>query len=98
MQLEIIYTFDKGQKARTLPFAPILLEDRKQFFEYATSLLTGEEKETLVKMSCCLYFDIGLQLDKTHWYDARNGKFWHNEIVELMKEIWAINSIVPVIN
>lgn len=97
MQLEIINTFEWGQKKELLPFAPILLNDRKQFFEYVTSLLTGEEKETLVKISCCIYFAIGLKLDETHWYEEANGKFWQSDIIALMKEIWAINSIVPLI-
>ena len=98
MQLEIIYTFEEGQQIKTLPFAQCLLNDKKEFFEFATSLLEGEEKEKLVKMSCCIYYAVGLKVESTHWYTECKGKFWQDDINQLMLDVWAIRSTAKIIS
>lgn len=95
MQLEVIFTFeDAPQRIETYPFVQCVLQNKKPFFEFVTSLLSGKEKESLVKISCCIYYAIGFNPPPNHWYHEHDGKFYFEEIKELMLEIWAIKSTV----
>lgn len=103
MQLDVIFTFDEIQKETnhsqiriTYPFHPLLVNEKKVFFEFVTSMLTGEQKEHLVKISTCVYFALGLP--EPEWFKESNGKFYRDEIVSLMSDVWAIKSLTEPIN
>jgi hypothetical protein len=97
MQLEVIYTFfDSPQQIQTLPLIEYLLKDKKTLFEFVTTSLITEEKETLCKISCCVYDAAGIECPD--WYKQQNGKFYDNDIRPLMKHVWAINCTYEPIN
>ncbi len=101
MQLEVIFTFGEIQKETnhsqitvTYPFHPLLIMEKKDFFEFVTSLLTGEQKEQLVKISTCVYYALGCP--QPEWHKENEGKFYCSEIKELMLEVWAITHLATV--
>lgn len=99
MKLEIIYTFnDRPQQVVTMPISEHILNNKEMFFVYATSPLLKEEKETLVKMSGCIYEASNLNLYKNHWYNKENGKFYDCDIRPLMKKMYDIECTYEPIN
>lgn len=95
MQLEVIFSYDdRPQQIVLYPFHVKLIEDEKTFFEFVTSILKGEEREQLVKISTCVYFALGLP--DGQWYKESNGKFYLDDIVRLLKDVWAIKSLVDI--
>ena len=100
MQLEVIFTFDGSpQQIVTYPFVEALLQTRTLFFNYVTAMLNDEEKETLCKISCCIYsFEQMHPLSNEHWYSQTNGKFYDAEIIHYMKKALDIDSKIEPIN
>lgn len=99
MKLQVIYSFVIGspQQSVTLPFAASLLQDKKSFFEFVTSILEENEKEQLAKISCFIDADLS-SYDQSSWFIQQNGKFYDDDIVPLMKEVWDIDCTYEPIN
>jgi len=99
MKLEVIYTFENApQQILQIPISKTIVNNREMFFVNATASLTNEEKQTLVKMSCCICDAADIRLYKKHWYNQCNGKFWDNEIPGLMKQLYNIECTYEPIN
>jgi hypothetical protein len=97
MQLELILSFDdRGQRFVTYPFCNAIMQDKETFFEFATSMLEDDEKQQLVKISCCIYF--AAKLKDAEWYKECNGKFWDDDIKELLPKVWNLQSLAPAYN
>ena len=96
-QVEIIFTFDNSPQQMGSAFVTTeQLDDKKEFFKAVTACLEDNEKETLVKISCCIS---GASIpNPKHWYLECNGKFWDDEIPQLVKELWDIESAIEPVN
>ena len=97
MKVEMIFTYENApQDMGSALVNNEQLDDKKKFFELITACLDDEEKATLVKISCALQ---GASIPSpNHWYLESNGKFWDDEIPQLMFEVWGIESIITPIN
>ena len=97
MKVDIIFTFENEPQQRATAFGTKeQLDNKKEFFKLVTSCLEEDEKMTLVKISCCIS---GASIPSpNHWYLKENGKFWDDEIPQLMKELWNIDSIIQPVN
>jgi len=99
MVANLILTFDENpQQIVDIPLTETVLNDKKMFFMYVTKGLNKEEKETLVKISCCIYYRSDSLKSKRHWYNKQNGKFYDDEIPSLMKELYGIECTYEPIN
>lgn len=95
--VQIIYTFESEPQDTGSAFVTSeQFDNKKEFFKAVTESLTEEEKQTLVKLSCCV---AGISIpNPNHWYLECNGKFWDDEIPELIKEVYGIESVITPIN
>lgn len=97
MYVNVIFTFEIGpQKFADYPFCSVLLKKTETYFEYLTSLLSEEEKKTLVKISTCIYY--AKDLNPPEWFENMNGKYYDDVITKLMKKIWNIETTYEPIN
>lgn len=95
-QAQIIFTFDNDPQQMSNTLVTVEQFDNKQeFFKAITEDLTDEEKQTLVKISCSVS---GISIpNPKHWYLESQGKFWDDEIPQLIREIYNLEStIIPV--
>ena len=98
MKVDLIFTFEnREQEWFDMSFNPEFMNSKKDFFRMITDSLDNEEKADLVKVSCCV---TGLTDDfiEPEWYAGCNGKFWDDEIPQLMAEIWNIESTITPLN
>ncbi len=99
MKINIIYTYDnKAQEINTVPFFPILLENKNQFFQFLTTELSMDEKQNLVKISTALVDGQVEKNDRNKWAFDAHGKFWDNEIPALMLSIYGVETVYEPIN
>ena len=63
-----------------------------------TSDLSKQEKETLVKISCCIYYAGKIGFEKADWYSEMNGKFYDCHIRPLMEKLYSISCTYEPIN
>jgi len=96
-QAQVIFTFDNDpqQMSSTLVTAE-QFDCKQKFFKAITEDLTDEEKQTLVKVSCSIK-NISVP-NPNHWYLECKGKFWDDEIPELIQKIWNLESIITPVN
>ena len=97
MEVDIIFTFDDTPQQRgSCSINTETLDNKKEFFRAVTSCLEDEEKATLVKVSCCVH---GASIPSPdHWYLKSNGKFWDDEIPQLIEELWWVKSMITPVN
>ena len=94
--VDLIFTFEnKDQEWFRTEVDTNSLDSKEQFFKAVTEQLSDEEKQDLVKISCCL---MGAEVEVPLWYQECNGKFWDDEIPQLIKEIFNIDSTITPIN
>jgi len=96
-QVEIIWTFENSPQQMGSAFVtPQQFDNKKEFFKTVTSCLDDDEKATLVKISCAVK---GISIPSPdHWYLKCNGKFWDDEIPQLILDTWQIESIITPVN
>jgi hypothetical protein len=86
--VDLIYSFsESGQKFDKINITQHVLNSRDLFFLLVCNTLSNREKETLSKISCCVYWAEKLNRNEPTWY---NGKFWDNEIPELIMRLFGI--------
>lgn len=99
--LDLILSFwESPQQRMTVPLTKEIIKNRKLFFMYVASHLTTEERQSLVKISCCVYYAERLPMlkDEKLWYNKCNGKFYDNAIRPLMKSLYNIECTYEPIN
>jgi hypothetical protein len=97
IKVEMIFSFDNDPQQTGSAFITAeILDNKKEFFKWVTSCLENDEKQTLVKLSCSIQNASIPTPD--HWYLVSNGKFWDDEIPQLMKELWKVESTITPIN
>lgn len=87
MFIDVIFTYE-GQPQRHVqyPFHRVLLQDRNTLFEFLVSLMRNDkiERESLVKVSTCIYETLGEELPE--WFLAKDvstpSKWYETEIQE----------------
>lgn len=96
IKIDLIFTFEnRSQEWFTADIDVTALDNKEQLFKAVAEQLSDEEKQDLVKISCCL---MGKNVVAPDWYMDINGKFWDNEIPQLLKEIFNIDSTITPIN
>lgn len=76
-EIQFIYTFSKGpQRMLDVPFTPELLASEETLKAFAKSCLNDAEKKDLVKVSTCVYFNHGPEIELPDWFWECNGKLW----------------------
>jgi len=97
--VDIIYSFSgMSQKFDKCNISQHTLNDKELFFVLLTAGLSNEEKENLCKISCCVYWAEKLNMSEAIWYNEQNGKFWDNEIPNLIKKMYSIECNYTPIN
>lgn len=97
MRVNVIYTFNEApQQFADIEITKTILNNKLLFFLRLTSCLNNQEKETLCKISCCIYSDI--KLSDTHWYEKENGKFYDNVIPGLISKLYGIKCTYEPLN
>lgn len=97
--VDLIYSFtESGQRFDKINITQTVLNDRDLFFTLITCPLSDKQKETLSKISCCVYWAEKLDMEAPKWYNEANGKFWDNEIPELMERLYGITCTYEPIN
>ena len=82
MEIEFIYTYNnKPQKIVSCPFVLSILQDKETLIKYALSNLSEEERQKLVKISSCVYFEKDGNIKLPSWYNEGNGKIYVENIV-----------------
>ena len=89
--VDLIYSFsESGHKFDKINITQDVLNNRDLFFMRVTTPLSEKQKETLSKISCCIYWAEKLDMDAPTWYNESKGKFWDNEIPQLMQRMYGI--------
>lgn len=77
MKIQFIYTFEsKPQNSAIFPVNMSTLDNVKAVKELALSYLSNEEKQELVKISCCVDVEDTFVENPPQWYLDCNGKLW----------------------
>lgn len=90
MKIQFIYTFkEKEQEILEYPvqrrseaheydFYTIedVLKSKESLSEYALNEFNDEEKNDLIKISCCVYLENGPDFEEPEWYKKCNGRLW----------------------
>lgn len=97
MRVNVIYTFsDSPQQFVDIEITKAILNNKSMFFLRLTSCLSDIEKETLCKISCCIYADI--KISESHWYSKENGKFFDDVIPGLIFKLYGIKCTYEPVN
>ena len=76
MKLELIYTFENGQDFLIKEIPETFLKAKEKLSEYLTRGVPDNNKNNLVKISCCA---IGVtKKDLPDWFLEANGKLYFN--------------------
>lgn len=77
MKIELIYTYSNlPQKIVAYPFVLPILENKSTFVAFTLSDLIDEEKQQLIKISACIYFENEPEQTLPKWFNECNGKLW----------------------
>jgi hypothetical protein len=83
MKIEFIYTYnEKPQEIVSYPFVLPILQDKETLVKFATSDLSEEERQQLVKISTCVYFENEGEIELPKWFNECNGKLYFENGVE----------------
>lgn len=97
--VDIIYTFNgQPQQRGKKEITQAVLNSKELFFMLLTCELSEKEKETLCKISCCVYWAEKLDMDAPKWYNEQNGKFYDDEIPALIKTLYGIECTYEPVN
>ncbi len=97
--VDIIFSFENTpQQKDQKNITQTVLNNKELFFSVITASLSDKEKQTLVKISCCIYWAEKMNMDECTWYNENNGKFYDDEIPALMKGIYGIECTYEPIN
>jgi len=97
-KIQYIYTFDTTNTSKEVERQTILnasanehdLSSKPDLIANAINCLTDEEKQSVIKISCCLEAD---KDDCPEWFLSCNGKIWLDDL-ENYRESERIESIV----
>ena len=80
MNIDLIYTFDEiNQLFAFMPLEMNQIEDEATLKEYVTESLTPEQRQELIKISCCVITDNTEDIPNLpDWFMECNGKLWFN--------------------
>lgn len=78
MTIEFIFTFNKNKHQDVIkyPFVNPILKDKQTLFDFATAMLDKEDKNNLVKISCCVTYDDVKEFEDPQWYKDCEGKLY----------------------
>jgi hypothetical protein len=83
MKVQFIYTFEETPQIITEynDLFPVFMGSKNLFLSYAMSGLDKIQRQTLIKISCCI--SDAYNFDCPQWYSDINGKFWVDDL-----EVW----------
>jgi len=83
MKIEFIYTYnEKPQEIVSYPFVLPILQDKETMLKFALSDLSEDERQQLVKISTCIYFENEGEIELPKWFNECNGKLYFENGVE----------------
>lgn len=76
MKLEVILTFEEDQKMIRGEVGDTILESPQTLSGFILSNVKEEDRNSLIKASCCIIFEENEWLQFPKWYIEANGKLW----------------------
>ncbi len=94
MTIQFIYTFSGSEQQRTdFPFVLPIIKDKNTLIDFATAMLSMEDKQDLIKISCCIYLDGREGIKEPRWYSACNGKVWVDDLEQWRKHCSIVSTV-----
>ena len=81
MKIEFIYTFDKAEQEQlSFPFVMEILKDKGTLIDFAAAGLHDEDKNDLIKISCCVDCTKDEYKNAPEWFNECKGKIWVDDL------------------